>query len=479
MKRLTGERPVDGKEEAAAKNEEIDAMAVIKATLNNLGKQNPSEDSAFQAFFSRLAHGGYPLLIATAAALIWANLAPDGYHHTWHSNLTIGFGEFAVSKSLAHWVDEALMTLFFFTVGLEIKREILVGQLSSVKQALLPIMAAFGGMVLPASIYVALNAGSQGAAGWGIPMATDIAFSLAILSLLGSRIPMGIKIFLTAVAIADDIGAVIVIALFYTSQISWSYLGAGALVLLLLGVVNLLWIRHVLVYSVLGVALWLCILASGIHATVAGVLVAFFVPAKGKYNIDVFIEKVRSHLEPMMLEGEPTQDAILLNKTHLNAVQAIDMACKEVETPLQRIEHVLESWISIGVLPLFALANAGLNFGGLNFGNALAHPVTVGIALGLVLGKPAGISLFALLSVRFLKTPLMPGIVWRQIIGVGFLAGIGFTMSLFINGLSFSDPQLLENAKLGIILASVIAATVGSFLLLIGPSAVKSPYANR
>jgi NhaA family Na+:H+ antiporter len=301
-------------------------------------------------------------------------------------------------------------------------------------------------------------------------MATDIAFSLAVLGLLGGRIPLGIKIFLTAVAIADDIGAVIVIAVFYTSSIDWTYVGAGAVVLLLFGAANLLWIRHVLVYALLAVVLWLCVLASGVHATIAGVLAAFFVPARGKYNIDVFIDKVSSHLEPMIHEGSPRKNAILLNKTHLNAVHSIDLACREVETPLQRIEHTLELWIALIVLPLFALANAGLNLRGLDVGSALAHPVTAGIALGLVLGKPVGISLFTFLSVRLLGTPLMQGISWRQVIGVSFLAGIGFTMSLFINGLSFSDPKLLENAKLGIILASVVAAAVGSFLLAV-PSA--------
>ena len=300
-------------------------------------------------------------------------------------------------------------------------------------------------------------------------MATDIAFSLAILSLLGARIPLGIKVFLTAFAIADDLGAVVVIALFYTASINLSYLGAAGFVLVLLFIANLLWLRHVLTYIVLGVALWVCILASGIHATVAGVLVALFIPAKGKYNTDVFVQKVRHYLDPIAFGGQADEDAILLNKTHLNAVQAIDLACRDVETPLQRFEHGLQSWIAMGVLPLFALANAGLTVGGLNIGAAIAHPLTLGVALGLLLGKPAGISLFTFLSVKLLRTPLMQGITWRQIVGVSFLGGIGFTMSLFITGLSFSEPELIEHAKLGVILASVIAATVGYFLLSTHP----------
>jgi NhaA family Na+:H+ antiporter len=226
----------------------------------------------------------------------------------------------------------------------------------------------------------------------------------------------------------------------------------------------------VLIYIVLGVALWICFLASGVHATVAGVLAALFIPAKGKYNTDVFVEKVRRHLDPITFSGRPATDSILLNKTHLNAVQAIDLACRDVETPLQRLEHALQSWIAMGVLPLFALANAGLTVRGLDVGAAIAHPLTLGVALGLVVGKPVGISLFTLLSVRLFRTPLMQGVTWRQIVGVSFLGGIGFTMSLFITGLSFSDPALVDNAKLGVILASVIAASAGYFLLAFQPS---------
>ena len=425
--------------------------------------------SAFQAFFSKLAHGGYPLFIATAVAMVWANGDPHGYHYTWHNELRISWGHLSVTKSLAHWVDEALMVLFFFTVGLEIKREIIVGQLASVKQAMLPTMAALGGMIVPALIYALITAGTQSARGWGIPMATDIAFSLAVLSLLGARIPLEIKVFLTAFAIADDLGAVVVIALFYTSTINWGSIGAGILVLAILGVANLLWMRQVLVYTVLGFALWICILASGIHATVAGVLVAFFIPVKGKYNMDVFVQKVRHYLEPITFNGESHQDSMLLNKAHLNAVQAIDLACRDVETPLQRFEHSLQSWIAMGVLPLFALANAGLNFEGMNASEAFSHPATLGIVIGLLLGKPVGISLFTFLAVKLIRTPMLHGITWRQIVGVSFLGGIGFTMSLFISGLSFSDPQLIENAKLGIIFSSVIAASVGYILLAVHP----------
>lgn len=434
----------------------------------------PERFGSFQRFSSEFASGGYPLFVATAVALVWANLAPQSYHHTWHWEMSISLGPLAISKSLTDWVSEGLMALFFFTVGLEIKRELLVGQLSSVKKAVLPAIAAFGGMVVPALIYAAINAGTKSITGWGIPMATDIAFSLAILGILGARVPLGIKVFLTALAIADDLGAVIVIALFYTQSISWSHLWAAALVLVLLGVANRLWIRQILVYALLGIALWFCILSSGIHATIAGVLVAIFIPAKGKYNTDVFVRKVRQYLAPMTSDGGPRGHSIIRNKAHLDAVQSIDLACRDVETPLQRLEHTLQSWIAMAILPLFALSNAGLSFGEIDLGDALIHPVTVGIIAGLVLGKSIGIVLFTYFSVRFLRIPLIGGITWRQIIGASFLAGIGFTMSLFITGLSFSDDLFIAYAKLGTIAGSVISGLVGFFLLATQKPAAKT-----
>jgi NhaA family Na+:H+ antiporter len=430
---------------------------------------------AFERFFRRFVSGSYPLFAAVAVALIWANAAPHSYHAVWHAELSVTVGPFAIVKSLAHWIDEALMTLFFFTVGLEIKRELLVGALSSPKQAVLPVAAALGGMLIPATIYALINSGTDSARGWGIPMATDIAFSLAILGLLGRRVPLQLKIFLSALAIADDLGAVLVIALFYTPVISWIHLGAAAGFVLLLGTANRLWLRWTLVYVLLGLGLWFAVLGSGVHATVAGVMVAMFIPARGKYDTDTFLREVRRRLEDFTCEPGSCGHSILLNRSHLEAVQSIELACEAVETPLQRLEHGLQVWIAYLVLPLFALANSGLVLKGLDMAAAARHPITLGILLGLILGKPIGISLFTFLAVKVLKVALPQALAWRHILGVSCLAGIGFTMSLFIAGLSFDRPDFGDYARLGIIEASVLCGAVGFAVLWATPAAPHQP----
>jgi len=422
----------------------------------------------FQRFFKKVVSGSFCLFCATLVALLWANLSPTGYHHLWHTELTISLGDLRITKSLIHWIDEALMTLFFFTVGLEIKREVLVGELASPKRALLPIAAALGGMLFPASIYLALNHGTPGAHGWGIPMATDIAFSLAFLAILGARIPVGLKVFLSAFAIADDLGAVLVIALFYTQSIVWSYLAICLVFLIGLAVANLLWIRSPLVYGLLGMGIWFAILGAGVHATVAGVVVAMFIPAKGKYDTDTFIRTCKAHLERFECEPGSCGYSILLNPEHLNAVQDIEVACLDVETPLQRLGYSLHPWIAFLVLPLFALANSGLTLEGIDISIAMAHPVTLGIILGLVLGKPLGISLCTYLAFKTLKAPLPSGVTWSHIMGVSMLGGIGFTMSLFISGLSFPSGPFIEFSKLGIIVASLVSGGLGLGILSVG-----------
>jgi NhaA family Na+:H+ antiporter len=423
------------------------------------------DTNQFQRFFQRFVSGSYPLLAAAAAALIWANISPHTYHGVWHTKLAVSIGSLDFAKTLAHWIDEALMTLFFFTVGLEIKREFLVGGLSSLKQAVLPIAAAIGGMLIPALIYSAFNAHAIASHGWGIPMATDIAFSLAILGLLGRRIPLSLKIFLSAFAIADDLGAVVVIAVFYTPAINWPYFYSAACFVILLAAANRLWIRWSLVYVILGLGLWICIMGSGIHATVAGVVVALFIPARGKYDTDTFLQTVRTQLNAIECEADSCGFSILMNRTHLNAVQNIELACEAVETPLQQLEHGLESWIAYVVLPLFALANAGLVLKGLNPAATVLHPITVGIEAGLFFGKPVGIILFTYFAVRFMGADLPSGANWRHIVGIGFLGGIGFTMSLFISGLSFQQPEFSEYARLGILVASFASGLTG-FLVL-------------
>jgi len=421
----------------------------------------PQVVESFESFFRRVVRGSYPLFFAAVTAFVWANLSSGSYHAVWEAKLTISLGNFHITKSLTHWINEALMALFFFTVGLEIKRELLVGELASLKRALLPIAAALGGMLLPAVIYIAFNYGTSAARGWGIPMATDIAFSLGVLAILRDRVPFGLRIFLSAFAIADDLGAVSVIALFYTQTIVWQYLLISGLFLVGLALANRLWISWTLVYALLGIGMWFAILGSGVHATVAGVLVAMFIPAKAKYDTDTFIRKVKSYTDQFECEPGSCGYTILLKKQHLDAVQAIEDACHDVETPLQRLEHGLQSWVSFLILPLFALANTGLVLKGIHISEAITHPVALGVALGLVLGKPIGISLFTYLASKTMNVPLPSGVRWPHIIGAGILGGIGFTMSLFISGLSFSTADFSELSKLGIILGSLVSGVLG------------------
>ena len=416
-----------------------------------------------------MVNGSFLLIAAAISAVIWANLSHDSYHHFWHTDITFSIGEKGLTKSLSHWIDEALMVFFFFSVGLEIKREILVGELASIKKAILPIMAALGGMLFPALIYAAINYNTPNASGWGIPMATDIAFSLAILAVLREKIPIGVRIFLTALAIADDLGAVLVIGLFYTNSISVNYLLIALFFLCALALANFLWIRLTIIYVILGIGLWFSILCSGIHATVAGVLIALFIPARGKYDTQTFVDKVNAYLERFQCRGECGY-TILLNKTHLNSVHDIELACHDVETPLQRLDHAVHSWVSYVIVPLFALANSGVVLSGINFTESITHPVALGIICGLVIGKPLGIMTFTFISVKVLKTTLANGVTWMHLTGASVLAGIGFTTSLFISGLSFSTPEIIEISKLGIVAGSLISAVLGLAILLKGTS---------
>ena len=422
----------------------------------------------FQRFFKKSVRGTVPLFIATIAALVWSFLSYDAYHHVWHTELLITLGDFRISKSLVHWIDDALMTLFFFTVGLEIKREMLVGELASFKKALLPVSAAAGGMVFPAAIYGAFNHGTPAASGWGIPMATDIAFSLAVLAILGTRIPLGLKVFLSAFAIADDLGAVLVIALFYTQSIAWNYVLLSGVFLLGLALANFFWIRSTLIYAILGICIWFSILGSGIHATVAGVIVAMFIPARGKYDTDTFITEVNRRMSDFQCEPGSCGYTILLNPRHLNACQGIEFACHEVQTPLQRLEHGLHSSIAYLILPLFGLANAGFSLEGVNITHAISHSVTLGITLGLFLGKPLGITLFSYLAHKLLKIPLPSGVNWSHVMGASILGGIGFTMSLFISSLSFTSHEFIGYSKLGILVGSVFSGILGLVVLRLG-----------
>jgi len=418
----------------------------------------------FQDFAHKQSSGGILLIVATAVALTWAN-SPLGesYAALWHTKLTVGVGDASITKDLTHWINDGLMAVFFLVVGLEIKREVLVGELSSVRNAALPVAAALGGAVVPAAIYLAINAGTEGAAGWGIPMATDIAFALGVLALLGERAPIALKVFLTALAIVDDIVAVLVIALFYTSEISWGALGVGGLFLVSLIAANLIGVGRTFVYALLGVGLWLTFLLSGVHATIAGVLLALTVPAVSFINPGAFLERSRYVLDRFEKAGEKGEN-VLSNEERQAALHALNHAAYKLEPPLHELEHALHPWVVFAIMPLFALANAGVPLGG-GIVEALTSPVSLGIAAGLVVGKQIGVTLFAWLAVRSGVAELPQGIGWRHVYGAGWLAGIGFTMSLFISDLAFSDGSLVDAAKLGILAASLIAGVVGWTIL--------------
>ncbi len=412
--------------------------------------------------FTRLqASGGILLLVATLVALLWANSGwGETYFHLWETELAFVLGDFSLSEHLLEWVNDGLMTLFFVVVGLEIKREVLKGELGSPKKAALPVAAALGGLLFPALFYWLLNAGTAGANGWGIPMATDIAFTLGILVVLGNRVPLSLRVFFAAMAIADDIAAVLVIALFYTSQIVWLALGAGALIFIILIILNRLEIYTPLPYAVLGFALWLAFLESGVHPTIAGVLLALVIPNRGTGDTRVFLAQCATILDDY--EGDPA--ARSLSSREQAATQTLESITERLQSPSQRLERNLHPWTTYLILPLFALTNAGVILSG-NLLQDLLHPVSLGIIAGLVLGKPIGIISFSWLAVRAGLAQLPDGVSWKQMFSASTLAGIGFTISLFITNRAFTDPALQATAKVGILAASLLAGAIGWVLI--------------
>ncbi len=418
----------------------------------------------FQRFQRLETAGGILLIACTGIALFWANSPwADTYEHLLHIPLTAKAGDFEISKSLLHWINDALMAIFFFVVGLEIKRELLVGELASPSKALLPACAAIGGMAGPALIFAAINWNGDGIGGWGIPMATDIAFAIGVLSLLGKRVPLGLKVFLTALAIVDDIGAVLVIAVFYTEDLSTTALGFAGGFLALMIATNLLGVRKPLIYLLLGICLWIAFLKSGVHATVAGVLGAFAIPASLRINEQKFLNTSRSNLEQFE-HADRAGKSISNNETKQAAVHHLEQACENVQPPLLRIEHALVPWVVYFIMPIFALANAGISVKG-DFLDALREPVAVGIGLGLIFGNQIGIFLATWLCVRLGLSTLPAGCTWRHIYGAACLAGIGFTMSLFIANLAFDADAQLPISKVGILTGSFIAAIIGLLVL--------------
>jgi len=440
------------------------------------GAIDRSEGFSLREFIHDEAFGGILLLVCALTALIWAN-SPWGaaYDALWSTELTLGTVQYHLTESLRHWVNDGLMAIFFFVVGLEIKRELLVGELASPRRAALPAIAALGGVLVPAGIYLLLNRGTVGGDGWGIPMATDIAFALGVLALLGDRIPLGLTVFLTALAIVDDIAAVLVIAVFYTAQVHWQALGLAAVILVGLILANGLGLRRPVVYATLGLALWVAVFESGVHATVAGVLLAFTIPANTRIDPRAFLVRSRAVLNEFERAGtgDDTSASILTNGARQEALAELEDAVEGAGAPLQRMEHVLHPWVAFAIVPLFALANAGVRIEG-DLGAALGNRVTLGVILGLVLGKQLGVTVAAWLAVRSGMTDLPEGVGWRHIYGAGWLAGIGFTMALFVADLAFADAGeggLLTSAKLGILVASLLAG-IGGWLILSRRSAI-------
>ena len=417
-----------------------------------------------QHFITQSQSGGLVLLAMTVIALGLANSPlAESYQTILDTKLSLSVGPLVLEETVLHWINDGLMAIFFFVVGLELKRELLVGELSNLRAAALPIIAAIGGALVPAAIYGLMNAGGIGAPGWGVPMATDIAFALGCLALLGSRIPFALKIFVTAVAIVDDLIAVLVIALFYTSGVNLGALAIGLTILLLLVVLIRFGIRSPLVYGLLSMLVWLAFLQSGVHATIAGVLVAFTIPARYRIDGPAFQERAHALLhtfDPRASAAAP----MLSDDLQQRVVLELEELCEQVQAPLQKLEHQLQGWVTWIILPLFALANAGVSLGQASLtGESL--PITLGVVLGLVLGKPLGLLGTTWIAVRLGLVALPQGVSWYAIAGAGVLAGIGFTMSLFVATLAFDSPAVLATVKLSVLIASLIAGALGLLLL--------------
>jgi NhaA family Na+:H+ antiporter len=418
----------------------------------------------FRQFTRLQASSGILLLLATVLALLWANSPwSESYFRLWETYLTFSLGSLSLSESLLHWVNDGLMVIFFFVVGLEIKREVLVGELASLRRATLPLVAAIGGMLLPAAIYVLINAGGPGQDGWGIPMATDIAFMLGLLIILGSRVPVSLKVFFTALAIADDLGAVLVIALFYSGDIHWVALAIAAVFLLALIVLNRIGFRQPLPYAILGIGLWLAFLESGLHPTIAGVLLAITIPARSKVEAEAYMAQCTSALGGLGSSSPSREEGDVIRRQQA-AAQTLEVIAERIQSPLLRLERTLNPWVAYLIVPVFAFANAGVDVRG-NLLVALTHPIALGIMAGLVLGKPIGITLFSWLVVRLRMADLPFGVTWAQLFSASWLAGIGFTMSLFIASSAFDSPELLAVSKVAILVASLLASAIGFALL--------------
>jgi NhaA family Na+:H+ antiporter len=425
----------------------------------------------FEAFFALEAASAVLLFAATAAALVWANVDAEGYAHLWHVPLALHVGAWRLELSLGHFVNDALMAIFFFVVGMEIKRERVRGELSSREKAMLPVAGALGGMIAPAAVYAALHAGGPAIRGVGIPMATDIAFAVAALSLLGPRVPSGLKVFLLALAIADDLGAVALIAIFYTEAISLPFLAAAGAGLALVYGLNRAGVVAFSVYWGVGGLVWFATLQSGVHATVAGVFLGLLTPAfERDPSEESLLDRARQALDRLRGGVHPERDPH--GDRRYQAFLALRRAGLDALSPLDYLVNDLHGWVAFGVMPVFALANAGVALDAEAFRDPLALRVAVAVALGLLLGKPLGITLFSWLAVRSGLAALPAGVGWPAIAATGALAGIGFTVALFIAALAFGEGPLTAAAKLGILAGSAAAFALGlaSLRLALGPA---------
>lgn len=417
-------------------------------------------------FMGQEKSGGIVLGISVLLALLLANSSfSSEYFEFFGQHFGFAFnGETYLDYNLHHWIDDGLMALFFFVVGLELKREFIGGELANPRNTILPIGAAIGGMMVPALIYLALNMGSVTANGWGIPMATDIAFALGVVYLLGKRIPTSVKVFLATLAIVDDLGAVLVIAFFYTSEISLVSLAVGFGFLLLMFTANKLGVKNVMFYFVVGLlGVWTAFLLSGIHATIAAVLAAFTIPADSKINENVYLQRMKKQLTRFK-EAE-TNDVRTLEEDQVEILLRIREDATAAIPPLQRLEHRLAPFVTFVILPIFALSNAGISFADINPAELFSTNVVTGVTFGLLLGKPIGIFFSTLLLAKMRLAPLPATLTLRRLIGLGFLAGIGFTMSMFVSTLAFTADTMLVQAKIGIFSASIMGGIIG-FLLL-------------
>lgn len=416
-------------------------------------------------FISKSTTGGIVLLVAALVAIFFANSPwAEDYAHFWHQHVVIAFGDYKLDMTLHHWINDGLMAIFFFVVGLELKRELTNGELASPKKAALPIIAAIGGMAFPALIYLFFNGGTDAAHGWGIPMATDIAFALGVMYMLGDKVPTPLKVFLTALAIVDDLGAVLVIALFYTSQLNLTFLFIGITLFILLLIFNRLGFKNPLFYAIIGIAgVWLAFLLSGVHATIAAVLAAFAIPANARVNERTFTKEL-IHLKEKFLSIDPDDKQPDLTDKQIHIVEDIRAVAKDAIPPSQRLEHGMHNLVTFFVMPVFALCNAAIP---ISFAGGLSA-VTLGVAFGLLLGKVIGVSVLSALLIKLKVVTAPKGTTMRKLFGVGFLAAIGFTMSLFITELAFDvkiHPEFPDQAKMGIILASVVGGIIGYLLL--------------